>query len=211
VTLRFAGGVSGSQNQALDCDPWNPARNFEDEIATGCRPSYTYNKGTACPSQPQTLWGTSTSPLDQGAAWPCVAVETGDKTGQVGPGMNRRVLGSKNPPTCTNPNMWPVRNIGDPRIIHVFLTQFGAFGGSGQNTVAVTDFATFYVTGWRGNGNEDKNPCQDQSIPKPDDPVTEAGTIVGHFIDYAGPIEGTPDPQDCEFGGPTPCISVLTE
>jgi hypothetical protein len=218
VTLRFAGGVSGSQNQALDCDPWaDPTggnRGFEEEIAYGCRPSYKKNTGTACPSSPQTLWGNSTSQANQGAAWQCVAVETGDKTGQIGPGMNLRVLGSKNPQTCTRLNMWPEKNIGDPRIIHLFITQFGAFGGSGQNTVAVTNFATFYVTGWRGNGNADKNPCQDaalQSQPHHDDLVAEAGTIVGHFFEYTGPIEGTPSTENCNFAGPTPCISSLTQ
>ncbi len=211
VTLRFAGGVSGSLNQALDCDPWNPARNFEDQIALGCRPSYKKNLGTACPSK-TTLWGSSTSALNQGPAWPCSAVATGDKTGQIGPGMNQRILGSKNPQTCTRPNLWPAKNIGDPRIIHLFITQFGAFGGSGSaDTVAVTNFATFYVTGWRGNGNADKNPCQDQSIPNHDDLVAEAGTIVGHFFEYTGPIEGTPSSTDCDFTGPTPCISVLTQ
>jgi hypothetical protein len=47
VTLRFAGGTSGSQNQALDCDPWNETstdpdlklpngtRSFVGEIALG--------------------------------------------------------------------------------------------------------------------------------------------------------------------------------
>ncbi|HEU5110419.1 MAG TPA: pilus assembly protein TadG-related protein, partial [Micromonosporaceae bacterium] len=91
VTLRLAGGESGSQNQALDCDPWASATGgivgFEDELANGCRPSYTENKGTTCPASPNVLWGTSTSPLDQGPPWQCVAVETGDRAGQLGTGM----------------------------------------------------------------------------------------------------------------------------
>jgi hypothetical protein len=216
VTLRFAGGVSGSQNQALDCDPWAETtggnRGFEEEIAYGCRPAYTYNLGTTCPSSPQTLWGTSTSQADQGAAWECVAVETGDKTGQIGPGMNLRILGSKNPTICSNGNHWgDFDQINDPRVIDLFTTQFGAFGGSGQNTVAVTNFATFYVTGWRGNGNADKNPCQDQAIQFHDDPVAEAGTIVGHFFHYTGPIQGTPSETDCDFSSPTPCMPALTQ
>jgi hypothetical protein len=218
VTLRFAGGVSGSQNQALDCDPWADAtggnRGFEEEIAYGCRPSYTYNVDTACPSSPQTLWGTSTSPADQGAAWQCTAIETGDKTGQIGPGMNLRVLGSKNPSTCptASRNFWPnFDEVTDKRVIDLFITQFGAFGGSGQNTVAVTNFATFYVTGWRGNGNADKNPCQDQTLANHDDLVAESGTIVGHFFHYTGPVDGTPGTGTCDFSGPTPCMPALTQ
>jgi hypothetical protein len=219
VTLRFAGGDAGSQNQALDCDPWaddggagGGIRGFEDEIARGCRPSYAKNEGTTCPASPQDLWGTSTSTADQGPAWRCVAVETGDRVSQLGTGFNLRILGSKNPSTCPadRQNQWPQKTIGDPRIIHLFLTQFGAFAGSGQNTVAVTGFATFYVTGWKGQPG-DKNPCQDQTLPKPDDLVTESGTVLGHFIKYTGPIEGTPSSELCDFSGPTPCISSLTE
>jgi hypothetical protein len=222
VTLRLAGGESGSQNQALDCDPWaGPTGGnvgFEDELANGCRPSYTQNKGATCPASPNVLWGTSTSALDQGPAWQCVAVETGDRAGQLGTGMNLRILGSKNPSTCPadRQNNWPNTGvIGDRRIIHVFLTQFGAFGASGQDTVAVTGFATFYVTGWRGQGNADKNPCQDPANladpSRPDDPVAESATVVGHFMKYRGPIEGTPSSEDCDLSDPTPCISALTE
>ena len=218
VTLRLAGGSPGSQNQALDCDPWASSTGgnvgFEEELAYGCRPSYTQNKGTDCPASPNVLWGTSTSPLDQGAPWQCVAVETGDRSGQLGTGMNLRVLGSKNPSTCPldRQNNWPDTGvIGDRRIIHVFLTQFGAFGSNGQDTVAVTGFASFYVTGWTGQGNADKNPCQDQTLPKPDDPVAESATVVGHFIKYRGPIEGTPSEDACDLSDPTPCISALTE
>lgn len=219
VTLRFAGGSSGSQNQALDCDPWNQTsggvRGFEEEIALGCRPGYKKNSGVTCPDSPNDLWGTTTSQEDQGPAWQCVAVETGDKTNQIVTGMNLRVLGDKNATTCPadRQNNWPdVGIIGDRRIIHLFLTQFGAFSTSGQNTVAVTGFATFYVTGWRGSGGQfGKNPCQDQTLPKPDDLVAEAGTVKGHFIKYVGPLEGIPGTTACDFTNPTPCISALTE
>jgi hypothetical protein len=218
VTLRLAGGESGSQNQALDCDPWaGPTGGnvgFEEELAFGCRPAYTQNKGTTCPASPNDLWGTTTSPLDQGPPWQCVAIETGDRAGQLGTGMNLRILGSKNPPDCPldRQNNWPNTGvIGDRRIIHVFLTQFGAFGTNGQDTVAVTGFATFYVTGWKGQGNADKNPCQDQTLPRPDDPVAESATVVGHFMKYRGPIEGTPSSEACDLTDPTPCISALTE
>jgi hypothetical protein len=226
VTLRFAGGTSGSQNQALDCDPWNedPAigsgtRSFVDEMAHGCRPTYTFNKGTVCPGQPNQIWGTSTGPDDQGDAWQCVAVETGDRVNQLATGLNIRILGDANPTSCTNPNNWDQAkqapdpaSVGDPRIVHLFLTQFGAFGSSGQNTVAVTDFATFYVTGWRGNGNGNPSPCVSPPAPaQADDPVAEAGTVVGHFMKYRGPLGDNHGTKPCNFDGPTPCVFALTE
>lgn len=227
VTLRFAGGTPGSQNQALDCDPWNedPAigggrRSFVDEMAYGCRPKYTFNQGsTACPSQPNDIWGASTGPDDQGDPWQCVAVETGDRVNQVATGLNIRILGDSSPHNCTHPNNWDQStqapdpaSAGDPRIVHLFLTQFGAFGSSGQDTVAVTNFATFYVTGWRGNGNGNPSPCVSPPAPaKPDDPVPQAGTVVGHFMKYRGPLGDNHGTKPCNFDGPTPCVFALTE
>ena len=53
VELRF-GATSGSQNQALDCEPPNysvPSKdNLAEEIALGCAPEYTRNNGTPCPA-----------------------------------------------------------------------------------------------------------------------------------------------------------------
>jgi Putative Flp pilus-assembly TadE/G-like len=229
-TLRFAGGTSGSQNQALDCDPWhedstdpdlklpNGTRSFVGEIALGCRPGYTPNQGTSCPASPNPLWGASTSTDDQGPAWQCVAVETGDRVSQIETGLNLRILGDKNPNTCTHPNNWDQvtqapdpASVADPRIVHLFLTQFGAFGSSGQNTVAVTNFATFYVTGWKGQGGH-TSPCANPPAPAhPDDPVTEAGTVVGHWMKYRGPLGDNTGTQPCNPDSPTPCVFALTE
>jgi hypothetical protein len=225
VTLRFAGGDSGSQNQALDCDPWaedpeigGGTRGFRDEIAHGCRPSYAPNEGVACPAAPNDLWGTSSSPDDQGPAWQCVAVETGDRVNQVATGLNLRIHDDTNPDECEWPNNWNEdlrapndEDSGDPRIVHLFLTQFGAFATEGQNTVPVTNFATFYVTGWRGSGGAD-SPCQDDppGDALPDDPVTESGTVVGHFMKYRGPLGNNTGTQPCNFDGPTPCVFALT-
>lgn len=224
VTLRFAGGTSGSQNQALDCDPWGEAngggtRGFRDEIARGCRPSYAKNQGVACPAAPNDLWGTSTSPDNQGPAWQCVAVETGDRVNQVATGLNLRIHNDTNPDECEWPNNWNEdlrapndEDSGDPRIVHLFLTQFGAFALQGQNTVPVTDFATFYVTGWRGQGGGGDGPCQADppGDALPDDPVTESGTVVGHFMRYRGPLGDNTGSQPCNFDGPTPCVFALT-
>jgi hypothetical protein len=230
VTLRFAGGTSGSVNQALDCDPWrednadpdlklpNGTRSFIGEIALGCRPSYTINQGTTCPGAPNALWGSSTSTDDQGGAWPCVAVETGDRVSQVGTGLNLRILRDKNPTECTAPNNWqtaknlPPEDQSDPRIIHLFITQFGIFDSiSGQHTVPVTNFATFYVTGWKGQGGH-PNPCQNPPAPMPkDDPVAEAGTAVGHWMKYRGSLGDSHGTRPCDPDSPTPCVFSLTE
>ena len=226
VTLRLAGGTSGSQNQALDCDPWaedpllgGGTRSFVDEIHHGCRPTYMPNTGNVCPDSPNEIWGQSTSEDDQGDPWQCVAVETGDRVSQIETGLNLRILGDRNPTECTNPNNWnevtqapDPASVGDPRIVHLFLTQFGAFGSQGQNTVAVTSFATFYVTGWRGQGGGGPSPCANPDPPaQPDDPVSEAGTVVGHFMKYRGPLGNNTGTEPCNFDGPTPCVFALTK
>jgi Putative Flp pilus-assembly TadE/G-like len=231
VTLRFAGGASGSQNQALDCDPWNETnadpdlklpngtRSFIGEIALGCRPGYMRNQGMTCPSSPNVLWGSSTSTDNQGPAWQCVAVETGDRVSQIATGLNLRILGDKNPRDCTHPNNWDTviqapdpAEASDPRIVQLFLTQFGAFSSSGQNTVAVTNFATFYVTGWKGQGGH-TSPCADPDNPDvpADDPVAEAGTVVGHWMKYRGALGDSHGTRPCDPNSPTPCVFSLTE
>lgn len=192
-----------SQNQALDCDPAIP--NLREEIARGCEPKYAINEGTACPSS-SALWA-SPEP------WECVAIQTGGAVNQIFQGMNKRILGSEEPKAgeCTNPNEWstfPNLNYGnDPRIVPVFLTPFGSFSGSGNEAVPVTNFGTFYVTGWAGQGGGNTS----QSICSTDDPA-EPGTIVGHFIKYVQTLnDGSASEEPCEFSAPTPCVAVLTE
>ena len=201
VTLRVVGG---SQNQSLDCDPnWS---NLADELANGCRPSYTPNGGTACPASASALWG-SPEP------WQCVAIQTGSATNQVAKGLNLRILGDEKPSTCTSPNNWSMfPNIppGDRRVLNVFMTPFGSFGGSGNAVVPVTKLGTFYITGWTAQGSGFKNPCQGNG----DDPVPngDSGNIVGHFIKYVyGLNDGGGGGEVCDFNAFGSCIAVLTE
>jgi len=158
----------------------------------------------------QALWG---SPQP----WPCVAVQTGNATNQVPKGINQRVLGQPKPTTCppagqlghNNWSMFPNLPAGDPRIIHVFLTPFGSFSGSGSTTVPVVNFATFYLTGWTGQGSGFNNPCQGNG----DDPVpnNDPGTIVGHFIKYIDALNTGGGGTDlCDFNAFGNCVSVLT-
>jgi Putative Flp pilus-assembly TadE/G-like len=209
VALRVIGG---SQNQSLDCDNGPEREKLKDELALGCRPQYTKNTGTACPNDTNTLWG---SPQP----WPCVALQTGSATNQVPAGLNMRVLGSEKPSVCPplgepGHNNWsmfedPGLPPGDPRIVQVFLTPFGSFDGSGNTTVPVTSFATFYVTGWTAQGGGFANPCQGNG----DDPVpgNDAGYIVGHFIKYVFALNsGGGSGELCDFTSFGSCVAVLT-
>jgi hypothetical protein len=197
----------GSNNQAgtIDCDP--AIANLKDEIARivdgqivrGCDPKYTPNLGTSCPNQPSVLWASA-------QPWNCAAVTTGASVGQISDGFNLMILGDDKASTCTAPNLYTSNfgawDPGDPRIVQLLLTPFGSFSGTGSGTVPVTGFATFYVTGWRGNA--DKNPCQgsgDDTAPK--------GGVVGHFIKYVQ-TQGDPSPNPCDENAISTCLGVLT-
>ena len=191
VYLRVTGG---SLNQSLDCDPDVP--NLRAELSGGCAPTYTKNAGTACPSSPTSLWGT-TQP------WPCVAVQTGGAVGQVGQGMSDRILGPGGS-TCTAPNNWPTITPGDPRIVPVFLTPFGSFSGSGSTTVPVTGFGTFYVSGWGGSGGT-SDPCPGS------DPVPDKGYIAGHFFTYIDSLNTSGGGTTlCDLDAFGTCVAVMT-
>jgi hypothetical protein len=204
VEMRVAGG---SQNQSLDCDP--DTATLKDELATGCAPTYKRNTGTSCLSSATALWATP-------QPWPCVAIQTGGAVNHVPAGLNQRILGSDKPTACTAPNNWsqfPDLPRGDPRILEVFLTPFGSFSGSGSTTVPVTDFATFYVTGWTGQGEGFANPCEgngDDPVPRDAKGKPDSGVIVGHFIKYiqnTGTGSGTTPCDPDAFGS---CIAAMT-
>ena len=209
VTLRVVGG---SRNQSLDCEPPNypgssiSKTNLYEELAYGCGPSYTVNTGTPCPSTASILWSSA-------EPWNCVALQTGSATNQVPRGLNLRILGDEKPDVCTSPNNWsqfPNIPAGDPRVLNVFITPFGSFGGSGSGVVPVTKLGTFYVTGWTASGSGFKNPCEGNG----DDPVPggDAGNIVGHFIKYIfGLNDGGGGTETCDFDSFGSCIAVLTE
>jgi len=208
TALRVA---TDNQTAALDCDP---ARSLPDELALGCQPTYGLNSGAApCGHK------NAERPLPNPPAWTCVAISTGNKPPQVADGLNQRILGDLNATTCSNPNLpgfgqnrwttdfghWDPR---DPRVVQLIITPFGSFSGTGtDDTVPVTNFATFYITGWQGN-NGHNNPCQ---APGKGDDHAEPGFIVGHYITHIQ----QPDPGDhgtshCDFGSVTTCVAVLT-
>ena len=199
VHLKIVGGTS--LNQSLDCDP--NVSNLRDELGYGCAPQYERNTGQACPLANDPLWNDPTT-----QPWTCVRVGTGNAAGQVNQGMLIRTQEGSN--TCIHPNNWslfPNIPAGDPRIVGVFLTPFGAFGGSGSNhAVPVTGFATFYITGWsQGNGGSQGDPCPNA------DAVNGGGEITGHFIKYVESINTGGGGQLCDFSSLGTCVAVLTE
>lgn len=207
VSLQFASD-SGSRTQALNCDPDGTDPNDPDrdtlryEIANGCASAYTRNSGTACPATKEILWALP-------APWDCVALKTGDSVGQIWQGMNQRVHGAQSPSECVSPNNWadfPNLDPGDPRIVSVFITPFGAFQGQGGGTVPVSDFGTFYVTGWHGS----QSTCPGGADYDPDDPAPDR-SIVGHFIKYVQAFnDGSSGGEPCNFSELGSCVAVLT-
>jgi hypothetical protein len=204
--------VGGSSTQAIDCDPSKP--NLRDELATGCTPHYTINKGTACQTASYYVF-------PQSVDWDCTRTQPGGAVGQVSDGMLCRTQGVcySGSVTCKNAIHWVDSNgdgkvtipediaLSDPRIVSVFVTPFGAFSGSGANVVPITNFASFYVTGFSKNGGGQGDPCPGA------DPVPSktGGYIVGHFIKYVDTIGGVGTGETCDFNSFGTCVAVLTK
>jgi Flp pilus assembly protein TadG len=173
------------QNQALDCG----GANLRDQLANGCTNTYTVNTGQAC------------SGSIPGPPYPCVATAQGFKTGQMN-GLTTRLFSSNQ--TCSlAPNNWasfPNLPPGDPRVIQVFLTPFGAYTGNGSGQLPVSGFASFYVT------NFDGDPC-DSANPGP-----QKGEIWGHFIKYISSLnDGSGGTTTCDMSSLGTCVAMLTE
>ncbi len=221
VTVTNSG--SGS-TQSVNCDPLaQPKKSLEDELALGCNPQYTLNLGTPCPPT-VTLEGMN-------MPWDCMELFTGNKTPSVSDGINRRIYGTTIPPLpcpafgVNGHNNWDNFNpldddpsdgtllgfpLSDPRIVGVYLTAYGAFthtSGTSQ-TIPVTDFGTFYITGYDGS------PCRSPLVlppDHPDDPIPNKGTITGHFIKYVDRLNsggGTIPCDPASFGN---CVPVMTK
>lgn len=211
VILRFASG-SGSNSGALDCDA---GANLQTEIQYGCQTAYSLNTGQACTAA-------NTPPY-------CVATQTGDATGQLSSGMNARFAGCPVNRWVTSGPGLPSVPDGDPRIIPLIITSFGAFGKSGTTRVPVLNFGAFYVTGW-DQGTAGTPPCSETGAPAnelfpdcaPKGPIdcskpsnlrqAEKGDIWGHFITYVGSFGGsTTGGSTCNFAGFGLCTTALTE
>jgi hypothetical protein len=193
VILRFASGAA-SNSGALDCDA---AYNSQHEIQYGCETPYQLNTGQACPN--------STSPAN------CVPTQTGNFTGQLRSGMNARFAG------CPE-NHWvtpaggglPTIQDGDPRLIPLIITSYGAFAKNGTTSVPVLNFGAFYVTGWDQGGG---GPCPETGPPG-NEPFPGTGSsngdVWGHFYKYVGNFGGnTTGGTTCDFAAFGLCTVTL--
>jgi hypothetical protein len=220
VYLRVAGkqnsNGNASQNQSLNCDK---SGTFLDALEFGCDTDYVTNTGTPCPGNAAALFATD-------PPYECVPTEQGDKTNQVGKAMNFRIEGDeKGALGCKNPNNWPTPATApadwtpsdlpkqDPRKMQVFLTPYNTFQGSGNATFPVIGFATFYVTGWSGNGQSD-DPCPRGNGPGQDTPIpgNDGGVLAGRFItDIARLQHGGSSTPGCNLTGINTCVVKLTQ
>ena len=99
----------------------------------------------------------------------------------------------------------------------LFLVPYGSLdiAGSGQS-VPITNFAYFYVTGWHSKGGGFDNPCEAAGFTPPDQfaPGTnpnDSGVISGYFIKYVAPNVGGAGDSPCNpdtIGG---CVAVMTK
>jgi Flp pilus assembly protein TadG len=198
-TMRFSG--TGSQNQSISCPAANGGTKYADTLASGCSGSWGINATLTCPD--------SNTPTD------CVPPATGNMENQVPKGLNQRILGAEKPSACTKPNLWnsftftngvPNVSATDPRVVTVFVTPFGSFGGSGSSSsYPIAQFASFYITGWEGQGEGFNNPCQGNG-----DDTAQSGTIVGHFIKYTTLDSSGSGTTSCEPNSLGQCVAVLT-
>jgi hypothetical protein len=131
-------------------------------------------------------------------------VQTGAATGQVQQGMNDRFAPGG---VCTQ-NHYPTPITDDPRAVTLIITDFSAFSGSGNTTVPVVTFATFYVTGWDGAVNS----CAGINEPAPPQDAGngngQGSNIWGHYIADVN-LSSVPNGRAC-LPGITPCAVALT-
>lgn len=187
-----------SLGQAIDCDPDVP--NLRREIVEGCAPAYKINTTGVCAPH-NVLWD-----LEQ--PWDCAKTAQGGAGGQVEQGMTERILQGE---TCNDhPNnfgLYPNLPANDTRIVPVMLTSFGAFSGSGQTTVPITNFATFYVTGWaKATGGKAAG-----AYCKGDDVPPAKGWILGRFIKYIDPSSSGGGSVDCDLNALGSCVAILVK
>ena len=241
MLLRVA-SPSGSQNQALDCDK---AFNFRTEIENGCQTTYRVNYfDWSEPKDGTYEWADILCDAYANGDLPpqeivndpppnCVAIETGDKLGQLRQGLQARF----ETPDC-HANNWPKDQppegrgpedeaaidaffapggydfANDPRYVTLIMTDFGTFQSSGSDQVPVKYFAGFYVTGWDRQGNV--KPCLDND-PHPwyGDAYRQSldnGDVWGHFVNLVVfSSTGRGSDELCNFDGIGNCIAVLVE
>lgn len=213
-----AAGPQG--NQSLDCEPTGGQGHDFQMFLNGCQPYYgpnTFTNGIwwnsatqQCPSQ-NFIFNQPNTPAN---FWQCVPSAPGFSASVIADGIAARTgncTGIQNnscsQTQCLHPNEYQEWLAGtstdQSRIIKLFIVPYAAFKGvNAQDGLPLSDFASFYVTGWGGNG-ANANPCAG------DDPA-QPGEIVGYFIEFVGPNIGPTDPNaNCVPGQLRPCRAVL--
>jgi putative Flp pilus-assembly TadE/G-like protein len=232
VTLRLRSG-----QQSLDCDPGY--QNLKQELANGCRPSYTLNTGTPdCSTiNTNTLWASQ-------QPWSCIAVSTGRQPNDVAAGLNTRIYGTDKPPNNYVPcststqgltpaglgqlgyNNWPLFvngytptsgdwrgqdgfPIGDPRVLDTYITTYGAFSHVNGTSGSVPIIGFGHFYVTGYIGN---GGGFDPPTNCKMDPVpnNDSGLIVGHFIRYVDTVGGT-GTQPCVPNSINACVIVMTK
>jgi len=218
VTLRVTGR---SQNGSVDCDPALQPH-LEKQIPTGCGPFYMINPNLDAADPCDPPYSNVQAMFNSAQPWICLRIDPGGSIGDFRKGIKKRILDDENASSCTGepygPNHW-YQNLlangpngvvdegafpeGDPRIVNLFMVPFGAFRGSGaESLVPVTNFGTFYISGFGLPGSDD-DPCAGAD-PAPN------GYLIGHFIKYTAGSQGT-GPSICQPGSATPCVAVLVK
>jgi hypothetical protein len=218
--------AAAGSTQSVNCDPLStPKKSLEDQLALGCNPQYKINDGTLGPWTPCPA-SNELNDVNHQQPWQCTELFTGNKVPSVSDGINRRIFGVPNPSSCpaygeSGHNNWDMFDpndasgnagfpAGDRRIVGVYLTAYGSFTHTAGTsvTIPITDFATFYITGYDGS------PCRAPLVPAdqhPDDPIPDKGTITGHFIKYVDRLNtggGTLPCDPASFGN---CVPVMTK
>ena len=92
-----------SQHQLLDCDPNIPQGQIDDAIVQGCEPLYEahdFVQSPLCPQQNQFFDLPQPSPWQNWDPKTCVKTRPTASGNQIRMGLNGRIFGDKNNPTC---------------------------------------------------------------------------------------------------------------
>ena len=207
-------------NQSLDCNPTGGQGHDFQMFLNGCQPHYgpnTFTQGTWWDVPSQQCPGATTifsQPNSSSEFWQCVPAAPGFSASVIADGAAARTGNCTNiqnnscsQTSCIHPNEYTQWLAGtstdESRIVKLFIVPYGAFKGvNAQDGVPLLDFASFYITGWGGNGSNN-DPCSG-------DDAAQAGEIVGYFIEFVGPNTGPVDPNAvCVVGQIRPCRAVL--
>jgi hypothetical protein len=163
-----------SQHQLLDCDPNIPQGQVDDAIIAGCAPWYAahdFIQAPLCPNQ------NSIFQLPQPAPWQdwdpktCVKTRPTASGNQLAQGLNGRIFGQKNNPSCPadvaglqrGRNYWNDANnindtVTDPDTGETYDTTYTEAGPAGahDNFIPKGDprLVTFFFTPYQSFGNQ---------------------------------------------------------